>query len=99
MGKIREKIWIIRKRAIRNVFQKCVICKRYISKPPTVSEAPLPKHRVNRTAPFPVTRVDSAIFEIRQKRMDRALYLRGVSLCPLGIGGAPMSFYWPFIDL
>ena len=47
MAKLREKCWILQgRKSIKQVIGKCVICKRFSSKPLTVPTAALPEHRV-----------------------------------------------------
>lgn len=58
---IREKFWIMSSRkVVSSVIKKCVICKRYNSKPMQVNPAPLPIHRVKDAAVFEVTGIDFA---------------------------------------
>jgi hypothetical protein len=61
MGKLREKVWIIKaRRAIKCVVSKCLKCRRYAAKAPVLPPAPLPKDRVTTTSAFQVTGVDLA---------------------------------------
>lgn len=58
---LREKYWILRgRRAVRSVINKCVICRRFNSKPIVVEQPPLPADRVGNSVPFGITGVDFA---------------------------------------
>jgi hypothetical protein len=61
MGKLREKVWIIKsRRSIKSVLSKCVKCLRCQAKSPVTQPAPLPKDRVTTASTFQVAGVDLA---------------------------------------
>lgn len=61
MSILREKYWILGgRRVIRSTISKCVVCKRYNSKPFGADVPPLPLDRVRDAAAFEVTGVDFA---------------------------------------
>ncbi|GFQ72214.1 integrase catalytic domain-containing protein [Trichonephila clavata] len=59
MYKLRENFWILRRRkTIKEVFKTCIICKRFIAKPISVSEGLLPQDRVRYAAVFEIIGLD-----------------------------------------
>lgn len=58
---LRERYWILRGRQlVKKVLNKCTTCKRFQSRSFGQDEAPLPRDRVNSTAPFLTCGVDFA---------------------------------------
>ncbi|GFU68957.1 integrase catalytic domain-containing protein [Trichonephila clavipes] len=52
---IRERFWLIKGRqTVKNIFKKCVLCKRFSSTSGVQFTAPLPALRVEQSAPFSV---------------------------------------------
>ncbi|KAF2886476.1 hypothetical protein ILUMI_19698 [Ignelater luminosus] len=58
---LREEYWILRgRRTIKSVLRKCVLCRRFDTKPFVVEPPPLPVDRVHDAVAFEITGVDFA---------------------------------------
>jgi len=61
LGYLREKFWIARGRqAVKKVINKCVVCRRYSTRKPAVTLAPLPEDRVKSAKVFEIVGVNLA---------------------------------------
>ncbi|UYV84589.1 hypothetical protein LAZ67_X002734 [Cordylochernes scorpioides] len=59
LSTLREKFWIIRRRkTIKKIISKCIVCKRFKEKALQRPMAALPESRIGLGKPFPITGVD-----------------------------------------
>ncbi|XP_015926265.2 uncharacterized protein [Parasteatoda tepidariorum] len=61
LTQIRQRFWIVKaKQCIKATLNRCVICKRFSSRPGTQPMAPLPEFRIEQSHPFNATGLDFA---------------------------------------
>ncbi|XP_064482826.1 uncharacterized protein LOC135395636 [Ornithodoros turicata] len=61
MTEVRERYWIPRcRQLVKKVLHRCVVCRRFKTRPASAPVAPLPADRVKETGPFDVIWIDFA---------------------------------------
>ena len=61
MSVLRENYWILKcRKTVKNVINKCITCKKFASKPPTITESVLPLDRVRNASIFEIVGIDLA---------------------------------------
>nr|XP_042907172.1 uncharacterized protein LOC107438580 [Parasteatoda tepidariorum] len=59
MTQLREEFWILKfRKTVRKVIRKCIICKRFDSRPIATPTAPLPVDRLRAASVFEITGID-----------------------------------------